>query len=1122
MRPSLNTLSAVFLVTLMVCSVAVPQLSNAQQESQTLVDVTESSPTSGRSSPATILATGSGQAPEDGEHIAALPNGGWVVGMSDWTNSTLSYGSHTLSPSSPFNSFGLGEFYLAKFDDQGVWTGFISADHSNNGKNGAFSVLTDVAIGIAGEIFVSGYFYGDIAFGPIGPNTLISNLNPNIHVEGFIAKADPMGNWIWATSFSTLVNGSGEFSEASALAVDMMGDLIVSGEFSGETDFGGISINATSRDVFVAKFDGNMGSLNWVVNGGGIGTDQVFDMAITPAGGVKLATITDGISTWGSNTHIANGNLDAVIVEIDSNGGTIGISGIGTNNQITAVLKIHVDSSGNTFMAGTFDGTITNGGWTATSSYGGNDIFVAKSATNQANSWALVSGTSAFDEPRGLAVTSNGAVVFGGIISSTFTAGPKSISNSNDDGFVVGLSTSGSVNWIEKIGGTQYDYVWALATNSSDYVGAAGSFSGSMTHKGVSVSSGGSRDLFAWVFDPSGLIDTDGDGVLDSAPDNCPTVPNSNQANTDGDSQGDACDSDDDNDGLSDNFPDNCPRNGEFNWTSSRDFNDPASSTDWDNDGCKDDTTEDLDDDNDNVPDVDDTCPRTSFSPPRPTWVSDSTTDLDGDGCRDSDEDTDDDNDGFEDAADDCPTVVGTSTLGTQGCLDSDGDNWSDTSDDCPLEAGNSTAGGLNACPDADGDGWADSIDDMPTDPTVWSDNDDDGYGDNLGSTPADACPDVPGTSTVDRYGCVDADGDGYSTPTQDWGVDSGADAFASDATQWGDFDEDGFGDNYGNASWTDRPENWLGVFIDGANDQDACPMQPGASWQNGILGCPDSDGDGWWDVQDAFPGEPTQWSDVDGDGYGDNESGVDADACPNIGGNSTVDRLGCTDTDGDGRSDPELSWTAVNGGDEFRLEPTQWSDSDGDGFGDEVNGFRGDQCPDVFGLSINDRFGCPDTDSDGWSDPDENWTTEDGADAYVDDPFSYVYVEPIVVESEEENFWLSPLMLVVYSVVVIVLVGLVVVKTRGKKETEVNQFAQMGMQQPMMQQQVTMPVAQANPYQQPVQTPQTYAQAAVPPPVVQPDPAMEYYNGLLAQGYTPEQASMYTKQYFPQFQFLG
>ena len=270
--------------------------------------------------------------------------------------------------------------------------------------------------------------------------------------------------------------------------------------------------------------------------------------------------------------------------------------------------------------------------------------------------------------------------------------------------------------------------------------------------------------------------------------------------------------------------------------------------------------------------------------------------------------------------------------------------------------------------------------------------------------------------------------------------------------------------------------------------------------------------------MQDAFPTEPTQWSDVDGDGYGDNSSGFEADACPNIGGNSTIDRFGCIDSDGDGYSTPELSWTEADGADYFYNEPTQWRDSDGDGYGDELDGFQGDQCPDVYGLSFNDRFGCPDTDRDGWSDPDETWTLEDGADAYINDPLTHVFVEPVEPkESEEENFFTSPLMLVVYGVIVLVLAGLGFMMTRRPKDLDMNQFAQVPAQQPMMQQQVTMPVAQANPYQQPAAT-QTYAQAVAPPPVVQPDPAMDYYNGLLAQGYTPEQASMYTKQYFPQF----
>ena len=111
----------------------------------------------------------------------------------------------------------------------------------------------------------------------------------------------------------------------------------------------------------------------------------------------------------------------------------------------------------------------------------------------------------------------------------------------------------------------------------------------------------------------------------------------------------------------------------------------------------------------------------------------------------------------------------------------------------------------------------------------------------------------------------------------------------------------------------------------------DNCPSQAGTSLLGGYIGCPDSDGDGWADLIDPFDEDITQWKDTDGDGYGDNPIGTTPDI-----------------------------WI---------LDPSQWFDGDGDGFGDNEFGTKGDSCPTIEGYSVMDRYGCLDSDSDGWSD---------------------------------------------------------------------------------------------------------------------------------------------------------
>ena len=110
--------------------------------------------------------------------------------------------------------------------------------------------------------------------------------------------------------------------------------------------------------------------------------------------------------------------------------------------------------------------------------------------------------------------------------------------------------------------------------------------------------------------------------------------------------------------------------------------------------------------------------------------------------------------------------------------------------------------------------------------------------------------------------------------------------------------------------------------------------------------------------------------------------------------GTSTLDRFGCPDTDGDGYSDPDLFWTASLwdsigiGPDEFYLDPTQWRDTDGDGYGDNSSedATTPDDCPDIWGNSTFDRYGCLDSDGDGMSDEIDDFPQDAQRTSDVDD----------------------------------------------------------------------------------------------------------------------------------------
>ena len=1039
------------------------------------------------------------------------------------------------------------EPWIAKADANGNWQ-WIQKVSITGTSQYAEATVQDISVAPNGDIFATGMFYDTISFGSI-------TLTSTGYWDCWTAKLSSSGQWQWAQA----LRGNGDYDGVTVTTLDVVygtsittdsnSNPVVGGWFLGNTDVGVAADtgaqDGTDIEVFVAKY-GNSGNLQWTEVARGQGSQEINTMTVDNNNDIWVATTFEVSMTFGS--VVANAGINEIPMGIAriSQSGTWQSAYATTGSGQPLATDFTMDDQNNLLMSGFYTGSINLGSQLTSS--GQNDAFIASMNPSGSWNWAESVGGSSYDAGSGVEYDSNtGYAILGLYSQSSFNFGSQTFTTRGfNDSVVVTFTSSGNPVALFDAGSSLDDAITGISLMPNGALVVAGNYNGTIDFGSSSAASQSTSVLipYVWVTETIAVLDADGDGVADDD-DNCPNTANPGQENTDQDSEGDACDSDDDNDGITDNFPDNCPRNSQTGWTSTRDFNDPASSTDWDNDGCKDDHPEDPDDDNDGVLDVNDNCPRTSYNPPRPTWVSDSTTDMDGDGCRDSDEDINDDGDAFDDSFDDCPTYYGTSTLGEQGCADSDGDGWSDETDTCPLQFGNSSANDKIGCLDSDGDGWADVDDAFDFEPSQWSDLDGDGFGDNPDGVNADDCIDVSGDSIFDRQGCYDFDEDGYSNPDDMWDKDNGADAFPQNPYQWSDFDGDGLGDNWGNSTWFDRPQTWPGEYVEfiNQNEQDACPFQAGTSNQQGIYGCPDFDGDGWSDGLDVFVQEASQWLDSDGDGFGDNLDGFNGDYCPNVPGDSNQDRKGCIDTDGDGYSNIDEFWTRYSGGDVYPQDPTQWADSDGDGYGDNPGTIISDDCVEIAGDSAIDRMGCPDFDSDGYSDPTANWNTSsgadacstvignstqdrfgcfdsdgdgysnkdsnwgysDGADGYPDDPLRWGPPPT----SEGASF--ATISIAGGGILILVILGaLLFVRNRRSSEQYTNanlNYQSINMPNSQAQQQVPQQNFPGN------QVMQAYTQQSA-----QPDPAREYYQSLVNQGYPHEHAVAYTQQYFPGF----
>ena len=674
--------------------------------------------------------------------------------------------------------------FLAVASDNGTWTDVaqikmgarMSSSTASNTNEKDFAAM---AIGPNGTIWVGFHWNGWVD---------ISGLTSRNSGSGFmVASWSPVNGWM---SADTIGFSTSQYVNLD-IAVDMNGDVFFSGACSGTTTIHGTQFTGSgSWNICIAQRHAATSSWINLHRSGPSGTATMEVMTEHPNGGVVFWAKSGYFSNPSGGTSYP-GNYPGALIRLIPNNSSMWWLGAPTCSTYCIFIEsIETTSTGDIYLAGHFENSVSFPNCCSVNSGGGRDGFVAKFNNSGVWDWSIALGGVSNDYIYDINMVGNSSVVVVGEKNGVISVGLTTLSSAGT-GFVAMASTLGTWEWAAQPTGSAT--VRQVTATGNGTVAAAGQLHYSTSARTFGLDSLNSSDGDD-IFLARMSADADADGITDNR-DNCQQIYNPSQTNYDGDSQGDICDGDDDAEGIADSV-DSCPM-GVLGWTSNN-------TTDHDTDGCKDDV-EDLDDDNDGLLDSNDACMAGTLN-----WSSNGTTDYDTDGCKDSNEDLDDDDDSVNDTVDSCPkgSLGWISTPSTDhdgdGCLDSvedvddDDDGIRDEYDSCGRGELNWTSSNIT---DNDGDGCLDATEDLNDDDDHYQDYDDScpngsvgWYSGSITDYDGDGCRDSDEDLDDDADGILDVD-DNCPTGVMGWVTNPTVDFDADGCHDWNeDSDDDGDG----------------------------------------------------------------------------------------------------------------------------------------------------------------------------------------------------------------------------------------------------------------------------------------------------------------------------------------
>ena len=236
---------------------------------------------------------------------------------------------------------------LAKFDSNGSfqWVRIWRA--------GGYSVAEAISADGAGDIYVTGDFWGTIDLDP-GPGT--DEYESEHDQDNYISKFNSDGEFLWARTW-----GSEGQDYSYGIKADASGNVYVAGTYNEISSALGDMVYSTGNgEAFLRKYDSS-GLCRWDLILAKDGENRATDIAADDSDNVYVTGYFEGITDFdpgfGKDEHASNGYKDIFLLKVDPSGGLQWACTWG-GKFYDLGETVAVDSFSNAYIAGTFNDTV--------------------------------------------------------------------------------------------------------------------------------------------------------------------------------------------------------------------------------------------------------------------------------------------------------------------------------------------------------------------------------------------------------------------------------------------------------------------------------------------------------------------------------------------------------------------------------------------------------------------------------------------------------------------------------------------------------------------------------------------------------------------------------------------